>query len=197
VLHIWLWTFIQVDTEAIQDFDIHSEYIEITPDTFEQIAIAKSWLQPLVAVWTTVTRTLESLPYLRALFSDQAKSLVSANTHAYRENVTVSITQDYANNYIKSWKIARNGTINTSELWWYDIYPNEWIVISFESALYIYPWFEYIIVSQLITNFHLPRSSLLMLVAGFVWYNNMLEIYKHAIHNNYMFYSFGDGMLIR
>jgi S-adenosylmethionine:tRNA ribosyltransferase-isomerase len=197
VLHIWLWTFIQVDTETIEDFDIHSEYVEITPNTFEQIAIAKRWSQPLIGVWTTVARTLESLPYLRVLFNDQAKSLVSPDTHAYREELTKSITQDQANTYIKSWKITGNGTINSSESWWYDIYPKNWIVISFESTLYIYPWFEYMIVDQLVTNFHLPRSSLLMLVAGFVWYNNMLKIYQHAIQNKYMFYSFGDGMLIK
>lgn len=197
VLHIWLWTFIQVDTESIQDFSIHSEHVEITAHTFEQIALIKDWSQPLIAVWTTVTRTLESLPYLRVLFNHQAKSLVSQDTHDYREALTASTTQEQANKYIKSWKISGTGTISSSELGWYDVHPSDWIIISFESTLYIYPWFEYLIVGQLITNFHLPRSSLLMLVAGFVWYNNMLEIYQYAMQNKYMFYSFGDGMLIK
>jgi S-adenosylmethionine:tRNA ribosyltransferase-isomerase len=48
----------------------------------------------------------------------------------------------------------------------------------------------------LVTNFHLPKSSLMMLVASKMWYENMMKAYKHAIDNDYRFYSFGDAMYI-
>jgi len=62
--------------------------------------------------------------------------------------------------------------------------------------LFIYPGFEFKILSGLITNFHLPRSSLLMLVSAFAGRERMLGAYRHAVENEYRFYSYGDAMLI-
>lgn len=64
------------------------------------------------------------------------------------------------------------------------------------TGLFIYPGFEFKIVGGLITNFHLPRSSLLMLVAAIAGRDLVLEAYRHAIENDYRFYSYGDAMLI-
>ncbi|USN56118.1 MAG: S-adenosylmethionine:tRNA ribosyltransferase-isomerase [Candidatus Peribacteria bacterium] len=69
--------------------------------------------------------------------------------------------------------------------------------MSAETKLFIYPSYEFRIIDSLITNFHLPQSSLLMLVAGFIGYDEMQTIYKHAIDQAYMFYSFGDAMLLQ
>ncbi|HEX4912586.1 MAG TPA: tRNA preQ1(34) S-adenosylmethionine ribosyltransferase-isomerase QueA, partial [Vicinamibacterales bacterium] len=65
-----------------------------------------------------------------------------------------------------------------------------------ETALFIYPGFRFTIVSGLITNFHLPKSSLLMLVAAFAGRERILAAYNEAIANGYRFYSYGDAMLI-
>jgi S-adenosylmethionine:tRNA ribosyltransferase-isomerase len=62
--------------------------------------------------------------------------------------------------------------------------------------LFIYPGFEFKVLSGLITNFHLPRSSLLMLVAAFAGRDLILKAYQHAIEREYRFYSYGDAMLI-
>jgi S-adenosylmethionine:tRNA ribosyltransferase-isomerase len=62
--------------------------------------------------------------------------------------------------------------------------------------LFIYPGFEFRVVSGLVTNFHLPRSSLLMLVSGFGRRELILKAYRHAIEREYRFYSYGDAMLI-
>jgi len=62
---------------------------------------------------------------------------------------------------------------------------------------YLYPGFEFRVVSQLLTNFHLPRSSLLLLVCAFAGRENVLGAYRHAVEENYRFYSYGDCMLIR
>lgn len=64
------------------------------------------------------------------------------------------------------------------------------------TRLYILPGFEFQAVDALITNFHLPRSTLLMLVSAFTGRERILELYKHAISADYRFYSFGDAMLI-
>lgn len=65
-----------------------------------------------------------------------------------------------------------------------------------ETDLYIYPGFVFRAVDALITNFHLPRSTLLLLVAAFMGYDRMREAYRTAIAEGYRFYSFGDAMFI-
>jgi S-adenosylmethionine:tRNA ribosyltransferase-isomerase len=62
--------------------------------------------------------------------------------------------------------------------------------------LFIYPGFEFRVVSGLVTNYHLPRSSLLMLVSAFAGREMILEAYHHAVEHEYRFYSYGDAMLI-
>ncbi len=62
--------------------------------------------------------------------------------------------------------------------------------------LFIYPGFEFRVLSGLVTNFHLPRSSLLVLVSAFAGRELILEAYDHAVKNEYRFYSYGDAMLI-
>jgi S-adenosylmethionine:tRNA ribosyltransferase-isomerase len=62
--------------------------------------------------------------------------------------------------------------------------------------LFIYPGYEWKVVEGLITNFHLPRSSLLMLVSALVGRARLMELYQAAIAQQYRFYSFGDAMLI-
>src|SRR6185369_4359787 len=64
------------------------------------------------------------------------------------------------------------------------------------SDLFIYPGFDFKVISGLITNFHLPRSSLLMLVSAFAGRERVLGAYRHAVDNEYRFYSYGDAMLI-
>ena len=65
-----------------------------------------------------------------------------------------------------------------------------------DTTLFIYPGFDFKLVSGLITNFHLPKSSLLMLVAAFAGRDNVLGAYREAIDRGYRFYSYGDAMLI-
>lgn len=65
-----------------------------------------------------------------------------------------------------------------------------------ETDLYIYPPFQFRLVDALMTNFHLPRSSLLALVAAFMGLELMHAAYRHAVSSGYRFYSYGDAMLI-
>ncbi|MFL2703987.1 MAG: tRNA preQ1(34) S-adenosylmethionine ribosyltransferase-isomerase QueA [Gammaproteobacteria bacterium] len=64
------------------------------------------------------------------------------------------------------------------------------------TKLFIYPGYKFKVVDMLITNFHLPQSSLLMLVSAFIGYDNMRHIYKTAVDKKYRFLSYGDAMLL-
>jgi S-adenosylmethionine:tRNA ribosyltransferase-isomerase len=65
-----------------------------------------------------------------------------------------------------------------------------------QTSLYIYPGYEWKVVGALLTNFHVPKSTLLMLVSAFAGRDSVLAAYRHAIEQRYRFYSFGDAMLI-
>jgi len=65
-----------------------------------------------------------------------------------------------------------------------------------ETRLLIAPGYEFRVVDRLVTNFHLPRSTLLMLVAAFAGYDTMMAAYRHAVAGRYRFYSYGDAMCI-
>ena len=65
-----------------------------------------------------------------------------------------------------------------------------------EAEIFIYPGFEFRVVNALLTNFHLPKSTLLMLVAAFAGRENVLRAYNHAVTEKYRFFSYGDCMFI-
>jgi S-adenosylmethionine:tRNA ribosyltransferase-isomerase len=72
-------------------------------------------------------------------------------------------------------------------------------VIAFErdTDLFIYPGYRWRVVDALITNFHLPRSTLLLMISAFAGREHVLAAYQQAKDNGYRFYSFGDAMFIR
>ncbi len=65
-----------------------------------------------------------------------------------------------------------------------------------DTNIFIYPGYQFKVMDGLITNFHLPESTLIMLVCAFAGYDNTMQAYKHAVEDKYRFFSFGDAMLI-
>jgi S-adenosylmethionine:tRNA ribosyltransferase-isomerase len=65
-----------------------------------------------------------------------------------------------------------------------------------DTDIFIYPGYEFQIVDALITNFHLPESTLLMLVCAFAGYDNVMQAYRHAVQQHYRFFSYGDAMFL-
>ena len=65
-----------------------------------------------------------------------------------------------------------------------------------DTDIFIYPGYEFKVMDGLITNFHLPESTLIMLVCAFAGYGNTMNAYKHAVEDKYRFFSFGDAMFI-
>jgi len=156
-LHVGMGTFAPINEENIKRKKLHEEYFEIDENIFETINSLKKEGKKLVAVGTTVVRTLESKArYQRYLNKKQ----------------------------------------NTKE----DL-PSPHMENSFEKTdLFIFPPYDFKMVDVLITNFHLPKSSLMMLVDAFLRYKGakkeLVELYNIAIKNDFRFYSFGDAMLI-
>ncbi len=65
-----------------------------------------------------------------------------------------------------------------------------------DTDLFIRPGFEFRVVDLLVTNFHLPKSTLLMLVSAFTGFEHMHALYRHAVEARYRFFSYGDAMLL-
>ena len=82
---------------------------------------------------------------------------------------------------IESWA-AEDGTLKESAGW---------------TGIFIYPGYRFKVLDGLITNFHLPQSTLLMLVSALAGREHILEAYRQAVEERYRFFSFGDAMFIR
>jgi S-adenosylmethionine:tRNA ribosyltransferase-isomerase len=144
-LDVGLGTFQPVHTEILEQHKIHSESYEISEEVAEKIRRAKKERRPVLAVGTTVVRTLE----------DAASQAVSSGTD----------------------EILCAGRK--------------------EAQIFITPGYRFAVVDMLLTNFHLPKSTLLALVAAFAGKEHILAAYRHAVEERYRFYSYGDCMLIR
>ncbi len=138
VLHVGLGTFRPVESPDIRMHRMHHEYYELGPREAEVLNEARATGKKIVAVGTTVVRTLESV-------YEEGKGFVSG--------------QGYTDKFI-------------------------------------YPGYRFKAVDQLITNFHLPRSSLLMLVCAFAGIDLALTAYRYAVEKRYRFFSYGDAMYI-
>jgi S-adenosylmethionine:tRNA ribosyltransferase-isomerase len=157
-LHIGLDTFKPVTVEQVERHTIHREYAQLTPATARRINEAMLAGGRLVAVGTTVARTLETA------------ALRSAG-------VTGSLQQA--------------STLDPQLCPWKPV-----VAIEEETDLFIYPGYTFRAVDALLTNFHLPRSTLLMLVSAFAGTELIRRAYEIAVREKYRFYSFGDAMLI-
>ena len=137
-LHVGPGTFKPVTTERIEDHQIGAERFTISEEAARAIQETKRASGRVVAVGTTVVRTLETVA-------------------------------------------EKNGAI---------------VPMSGESRLFITPGFQFKVVDVLMTNFHLPRTTLLMLVSAFAGGEPIRRAYEEAVKEEYRFYSYGDAMLI-
>jgi S-adenosylmethionine:tRNA ribosyltransferase-isomerase len=139
-LHVGLGTFAPLRVDRVADVRLHREHYTLPASTAEAINRAVREHRRIVAVGTTVVRTLEHCAL-------QARDAELA---------------------------AHTG----------------------ETEIFISPGFQFRLVSALLTNFHLPQSSLLMLVSAFVGRERVLGAYRHAVEQRYHFFSYGDCMFL-
>jgi len=138
-LHVGLGTFLPIRTDNVEDHHMHQEYFEIPKGTVEAIQMAKANGNRVIALGTTVARTLE-----------------------------------YAHELVKQSPIDISG----------------------EADIFIYPGYVFKTIDGLLTNYHAPKSTVLMLTAAFAGWDRLLPAYNHAVEQKYHFFSYGDSMLI-
>lgn len=102
------------------------------------------------------------------------------------------------NEYKKDWK--RIIAVGTTSIRVLESFADEAWLLSYwekDTDIFIYPWYKWKFVDAIITNFHLPKSTLLMLVSSFASKDFILKAYKYAVENSFRFFSFGDAMFIQ
>ena len=171
-LHVGLGTFIPVKSEKVEDHHMHSEWVEITAANADKINAAKRDGRRVVAVGTTTVRTLESVASLSVMLSEAKHPLTQTKRDSSAEFILSEANVPQNDNWVRPY----TGDVN----------------------IFITPGFKFQVVDTLITNFHLPCSTLIMLVSAFADDRKfILDCYQTAVKENYRFYSFGDAMLLK
>jgi len=136
-LHVGAGTFQPIRVDNLDEHRMHSERVNVSAQVCDAIAATRERGGRVVAVGTTVVRSLESA--------------------------------------------AASGELQP---------------FAGETSIFIRPGYEFRVVDALLTNFHLPESTLLMLVCAFAGYDRVMAAYRHAVEKKYRFFSYGDAMLL-
>jgi S-adenosylmethionine:tRNA ribosyltransferase-isomerase len=174
-LHVGLGTFLPVKVINIKEHKMHSEFLEISKVNVKKILKAKLEDRRIIAVGTTSARTLETFgQYLK-------KEGIVFNQQGFKDKATKTDLEKKVFKYL-------NLGLNDFVAW---------------TDIFIYPGYKFTLVDALITNFHLPKSTLLMLISAFVEQKNqggglkvIKKSYNEAVAKKYRFFSYGDAMLI-
>ncbi len=181
-LHVGAGTFKPVKSEHIADHAMHAEWIAVPRRTLERLLAHDC---RCIAVGTTSVRTLESLYYLGVMV-DKQPDLSPDDLH-----VPQWMPYDYA---------AATGTkLSAREalIALLDYMTREHLeVLHAATQIIIAPGYEYHLVRTIVTNFHQPKSTLLLLVSAFVGGNNWRTIYDYALSHDFRFLSYGDSSLL-
>ncbi len=208
-LHVGAGTFMPVKTDNITDHEMHAEVFEITTATLTHlIEIAKQKelnptdYTPVIAVGTTTLRTIETLYWLGVKLINNESLQKNKDLHlmqwdAYDANPSSDNTSNN-NNYNSNNDTSRQ-TITVKEalstlLSWMQSHQMTQLVTS--TQLMIVPGYTFKIANGLVTNFHQPKSTLLLIIAAITG-DNWKSIYQYAIENQYRFLSYGDGCFFK
>ena len=174
-LHVGAGTFQPVKTNDVAEHTMHNELISVSKQTIQQLLDKNG---PVVAVGTTTVRTLESLYYIGVKLGQQptADALKVNQWEAY-ENLTTITTQQALQN------IVDYLTVNKQDM------------LHADTQILIRPGFQFRLVDAMITNFHQPKSTLLLLVSAFVG-PDWRKIYDFASSNDFRFLSYGDSSIL-
>lgn len=175
-LHVGAGTFQPVKSANIGGHPMHKETISVTRHTIENIILH---LGHIVAVGTTSVRTLESLYYIGC-------QLLADNSE---RDIMVGQWEPYESEHTVDAKDALQAVIDYLDI-------HGMTELNAETRIIIVPSFRFRIVSKLITNFHQPKSTLLLLISAFVGLENWRKIYDYALDNDFRFLSYGDSSLL-
>ena len=176
-LHVGAGTFKPVKSEEIEGHEMHTEYISVNRRTIEKL-IAHGG--KTIAVGTTSVRTLESLYYIGVL--------IHQNPEANQEELHVKQWMPYEPHPMLTPVESLQGILA-----YLDRHGMEALHTS--TQIIIAPGYEYKIVKKIVTNFHQPQSTLLLLVSAFVK-GDWKKIYDYALGHDFRFLSYGDSSLL-
>lgn len=176
-LHVGAGTFRPVKSEQIEGHEMHTEYIAVRRQTLEKLLAHDC---RAIAVGTTSVRTLESLYYmgLKALRNPDVEDLHVCQWEPYEESSSGTVSSTESIKALLAWMDSHNQRV---------LHSSTQIIIA--------PGYDYKIVRMLVTNFHQPQSTLLLLVSAFVngdWH----RIYDYALQHDFRFLSYGDSSLL-
>ena len=176
-LHVGAGTFKPVKSEEIEGHEMHTEYISVNKRTIEKLIAHGGHA---IAVGTTSVRTLESLYYIGVA--------ISRNPDANQEELHVQQWMPYE---------EKNGIGTIQALQHILDYLNRHHMEALHTStqIIIAPGYEYKIVKKMVTNFHQPQSTLLLLVSAFVK-GDWRKIYDYALEHDFRFLSYGDSSLL-
>ena len=176
-LHVGAGTFKPVKTEVMKDHEMHAEFFTVSKSLIQNLIDHLD--KNIIAVGTTSLRTLESLYWLGVkgsmISSQQAMEITQWEVYDYKGKLISP--KEALENLIKR--------MNEKDL------DN----LTVKTQIIIAPGYQFKIVNGLITNFHQPQSTLLLLVAAFIG-KNWKKVYEYALDNNFRFLSYGDGSLL-
>lgn len=175
-LHVGAGTFRPVKSEQIKGHTMHSELISVKREIIQLLLHHDG---PIIAVGTTSVRTLESLYYIGSKIANNSNNDINITQwEAYEED----------NN-----KLSKQEAL-ISILNYLDAHKLDTLIA--HTQIIIAPEYQFKIVEGIVTNFHQPQSTLLLLVSAFVGNKEWEMIYNHALKNNYRFLSYGDSSLL-
>lgn len=178
-LHVGAGTFRPVKAATMAGHEMHTEWIEISTKTIENLFLSLE--KGIVAVGTTSLRTLESLYWMgvKTILQPGIKQLQLSQWEVYEEPLA-------GNN------ITAKEALSSLSAW---MKKNKYEKLFTQSQILIAPGYSFKIADVLITNFHQPQSTLLLLVAAAVG-KDWRKIYDHAMQYDFRFLSYGDGSLL-
>lgn len=176
-LHVGAGTFQPVKSDNIGDHAMHTEFISVPRDLLAELATTT---RPVIAVGTTSVRTLESLYYIG--------QVLDTKPDATEEELRVTQWMPYTTPCEISPQQALQNIVD-----YLDRHNAKDYLGS--TQLMIAPGYTYRIVKGMITNFHQPQSTLLLLVAAFVGNDNWRRLYDYALDHDFRFLSYGDACL--
>lgn len=184
-LHVGAGTFKPVKSEEIGGHEMHTEYISVGRRTIERLMAHEG---DITAVGTTSVRTLESLYYIGVA--------LKRNPDATEEELHVPqwLPYDYAE-AVAQGKEKELTTMEALQLVHEYMMRNQLEVLNTSTQIIIAPGYEYHIVRRIVTNFHQPQSTLLLLVSAFVK-GDWKRIYDYALSHDFRFLSYGDSSLL-
>ena len=182
-LHVGAGTFLPVKTADANEHTMHTEIIAVPKSAIEHII---SKLGKIVAVGTTSMRTLESLYFI-------GKKISLSPSLPDREGETLRVEQfepykDVQSENVQSTKEALQAIVDYLEATGQE-------TLHAETQIMIKPGYQFHVVDQLITNFHQPKSTLLLLVSAFVG-EDWKKIYDYALSHDFRFLSYGDSSIL-